>query len=451
MIKKVIIAGAGDIGESLIQALYTNYDVTVIEKNQTVAYKIEKKYDVRVIQGDIRDPEVLQKANLDTKSVFLAMTPDDQVNLASCHIAKSILNVSWTSARLRLKSYLSNEWRLSIQQIFDIDVCLSPEQDVVSSIFKSFEVPGAFDILWMAKRNLVLVGLHLSETFPFRDKALKDIQGFVPWFLCIQIMRQFKPILPKGETVLYVSDSVYFLIQTKDLNLFMDAFGYPPLIMPYKIFLIGTSLIARMLFEAFKKEGLENITVIDEDEEALKEMAMIDPEALLMKGHPLNPDLLAEANIFDATHLISVTKDDTMNILSCLMAGNYGVLHTIALIQKARAIDALFSMGIERMVHPSHVAIARILEKFTESYVAHFYPLEGENAFVICEVFIQKEAKALGQSLSYMQQIFKIWIIIRQEEILTQETRLQEQDRVILSLTFQEYSLFQKWFSPTYS
>jgi trk system potassium uptake protein len=445
---KIVIGGAGEIGQNLIEALYQNYEITVIEANNVLAEKIEKKYDIQVLKGHIADPDILEKSNLSLDCAFIAVTPDDELNLSACHMAKNVLGAVWTGARLKADAYLSPKWKSLIQKSFDIDLFFSPEQDMVSSVLKSFEVPYAFDLLWMGKKKLGLIGIQVQSHFSFLGQSLEEIMMEFQEepFQFIQIIRDFKAFFPKPHDRVMMNDAIYFVAPSHNIPLLMKRFGYDDS-REFNVFVLGSSPLAKGLLMECGRQREMKMTIIDEDESKLMELAPVYPEALLMLGHPLNPDVLLEAGIAQATHTIAATKDDTLNILASLMAVNYGVSHPIALVQKTKTMDALFSMRVEKMVHPSQVIVAKVLEKLTQDSVVHFYPLEGENSVVVIEVVVSKGVRAIQESFQALRDHNLHMIAgIRQKEVFWDLDAIEENDHLILAIDLKDYRRFQKWF-----
>lgn len=87
---KVLIAGAGKISRELIRRLGETWEISLIEKfeerlQQTVAYY---PYIHEARPGDASSPVVLEEAGLSEQDYVLALTDNDQVNLAVCTFAR---------------------------------------------------------------------------------------------------------------------------------------------------------------------------------------------------------------------------------------------------------------------------------------------------------------------------------------------------------------------------
>jgi trk system potassium uptake protein TrkA len=90
-VKRVIIAGGGNIGLRVAQRLEGKCLVKVIESNpartQTIANYLGNGL---VLLGDATDEELLQQESIDETDLFLALTNDDEDNIMSASLAKTM-------------------------------------------------------------------------------------------------------------------------------------------------------------------------------------------------------------------------------------------------------------------------------------------------------------------------------------------------------------------------
>ncbi len=90
-VKKVILAGGGNIGFNLAKMLEQNHSIKVIEATKKRARFIaEELTKALVIKGDCTSEEILFEENIDQCDIFCAITNDDQTNLLSALMAKKM-------------------------------------------------------------------------------------------------------------------------------------------------------------------------------------------------------------------------------------------------------------------------------------------------------------------------------------------------------------------------
>ena len=119
-VKRVMIAGGGNIGFRVAQAIETRYQVKVIETNQQRSeWLAEHLAESLVLRGDSTDEKLLETENVDEMDVFLALTNDDENNIMSSLLAKR-MGCGRVMALINRRSYVD------LLQAGAIDVALSP-------------------------------------------------------------------------------------------------------------------------------------------------------------------------------------------------------------------------------------------------------------------------------------------------------------------------------------
>jgi len=127
-IKRIMIAGGGNIGVRLASLLENNYQVKLVEMSPERA--IEASESLRhaiVLQGDAADEELLIEENIDDTDVFCALTNADEANIISCMLAKRL------GAR-KVMSLINRAAYVDLVQSDVIDIAISPQQATIGSL-----------------------------------------------------------------------------------------------------------------------------------------------------------------------------------------------------------------------------------------------------------------------------------------------------------------------------
>jgi len=99
--KTVIIAGASRFGAGLAGMLSgRDVRVVVIDLDQDAFRKLPDNFDGYQLQGDGTDADLLKEAGIESASVFIAATDDDNVNMLAGQIAGRIFKVPEVFVRL---------------------------------------------------------------------------------------------------------------------------------------------------------------------------------------------------------------------------------------------------------------------------------------------------------------------------------------------------------------
>lgn len=442
---KVIICGAGKIGQSLVHHLSSDHELVVIDTHRKILDSLTSDYDIQTLQGTCLNPKILAKAGIGKGTALVAVTNNDEVNLLCCQLSKFMFGVDVCAIRLKEESYFRREWEDMISQRFGIDVVLHPEKDATLSILQSFKVPYAFDTDVFADNKVRLVGFQVDKRGILLGKSLKEIFSMVDpmIFKVVMLIRNYSSFLPPEDEVLQFGDALYCLIEEKDTSGFLTRLGYHrDHTRPVIIF--GLSSVSECLLESMPSRS---VVVIEENLEKIKKVAPHMPWVQFMQGSPLDPELLKEAHIDEAAYVITLTNDDTTNILAALMCYRYGVSHSIALVQRIGSLSPLFALGIEKMVRPSQLLITRLLRKLTREHIVAFHPLEGDYSGAFIEAVVYENSRALGMLTKDINSEFsQVLGVMRQGELIWESPSLQRGDHVLMAVLPDGYPRFQKLF-----
>jgi trk system potassium uptake protein TrkA len=121
-VRRVVIAGGGNIGVRLAAALESTNHVKLIERNPERARQISEQLSrTTVLHGDGADEELLLEENIDTSDVFVAVTNAEEANILSAMLAKR-LGAHKVLALINKPAYAE------LVEAGTIDIAISPQQ-----------------------------------------------------------------------------------------------------------------------------------------------------------------------------------------------------------------------------------------------------------------------------------------------------------------------------------
>jgi len=127
-VKRVVIAGGGNIGFRLAQILEEQNQVKVIEREQRRARRISDLLrNTIVLNGDAADEELLVEENIDSADVFCALTNSEEANILSAMLAKQL-------GAHRVMALISRPAYADLMQTGPIDVAISPQTVTIGSL-----------------------------------------------------------------------------------------------------------------------------------------------------------------------------------------------------------------------------------------------------------------------------------------------------------------------------
>ena len=127
-VRRVVIAGGGNIGFRLAQTLEQQNQVKLIERDARRARRISELLgNTIVLNGDAADEELLLEENIDSADVFVAVTNAEEANILSAMLAKR-LGCHKVMALINRPAYAE------LMESGSIDVALSPQTVTIGSL-----------------------------------------------------------------------------------------------------------------------------------------------------------------------------------------------------------------------------------------------------------------------------------------------------------------------------
>jgi trk system potassium uptake protein TrkA len=127
-VRRVMIAGGGNIGQRVARALENDYEVKLIEVDRERAEVIAGKLSrTLVLHGEATDENLLAQENIDEIDMFLALTNDDEDNIMAASLAKR-LGCKRVLALINRRAYAD------MVQGGPIDIGLSPAQISIGAL-----------------------------------------------------------------------------------------------------------------------------------------------------------------------------------------------------------------------------------------------------------------------------------------------------------------------------
>jgi trk system potassium uptake protein TrkA len=127
-VRRVVIAGAGNIGFRLASALEERVKVKLIERNPDRARRAaETLRNTLVLTGDAADEELLLEENIDDADAFIAVTNAEEANILSAMLAKKL------GAR-RVMALINKPSYSELMEGGKIDIAISPQTITIGAL-----------------------------------------------------------------------------------------------------------------------------------------------------------------------------------------------------------------------------------------------------------------------------------------------------------------------------
>lgn len=127
--RRIMIAGGGNIGLRLARSIEDNYHVKILETNRVRADMLADQLSrALVLRGDATDEKLLETEGIDETDLFVALTNDEEDNIMSASLAKR-MGARRTLALINRKSYVD-----LVQGGGAIDIAISPAHTSIGTL-----------------------------------------------------------------------------------------------------------------------------------------------------------------------------------------------------------------------------------------------------------------------------------------------------------------------------
>lgn len=210
----VVIVGGGRTGAQLARLLIQhNHDVHVIEDRDEILTRLHREIPTELIhEGNPTYPGVLESAGIRQADVLAAVTSDDDRNLLSCYLAKTLFNVDRTIARVNNPGH---DWLFGSK--FCVDVTISPASIIANLISEQMSMGDMMTLAKLYKGNYSLVEEKIPLDARSIGKAIKDL-GLSDQCVIAGIIRNGDLVMPHGNTVLQADDEVLAVTDANGAN-----------------------------------------------------------------------------------------------------------------------------------------------------------------------------------------------------------------------------------------
>lgn len=225
-----------------------------------------------------------------------------------------------------------------------------------------------------------------------------------------------------------------------------------------KIVIAGAGEVGFHLSKLLVKEE-QDITLIDTDEEVLRyASSQLDVQVIL--GDVSSPEILKSLRLADTKLFISVTTNESSNLLACILAKKFGAKKTIARIMNPEFLEsdqkAYFKeIGVDNLFSPRFLAAREIKRLLNRVSATDVYDFENGKISIIgftadnSSSLINKTFEEFYQEAG--DQHFKVIVILRKDETIfpSKKDRIIAGDHIYISTDIKDFNEVNKYVGKT--
>jgi trk/ktr system potassium uptake protein len=210
-VKRVMIAGGGNIGLRLAESIESRYQVKLIDCDAETARRLSEQLDrAIVLLGDAADEELLLEENIENTDVFCALTNDEEANILSAMLAKRL------GAR-KVMSLINRPSYVDLVQSEAIDIAISPQQATIGSLLthvRRGDVAAVHSLRRGAAEAIEAVAHGDSKTSKVVGRTIDEIK-LPPGTTIGAVVRGEDVIIAHDDTVIESEDHVILFVVDK--------------------------------------------------------------------------------------------------------------------------------------------------------------------------------------------------------------------------------------------
>ncbi len=336
--------------------------------------------DVITIEGDCTTFAVLKKAAVRKADLFIAVRPEESINIISAVLAKQ-LGARKAIVRIDNNEYLEpNNKEMFINM--GIDYLFYPEKVAAREVINLLGHTSTTEYVDFSGGKLSLVVFKLDASSPLIGKSLLEATAdreSLP-YRTVAISREGETIIPRGNDQFQDGDTIYVIANQDDVKSLMFFSGKPN-IEVNNIMILGGSRIGVRIAAELQEEA--NVKLVEYNPEKAYKLTESLEKTLIISDDGRNIDSMIEEGLSNMDAFVAVTGRSETNILAAMVAKRLGVKKVIAEVENLNFINLAESMGIDTIINKKLITASNIFRFTMNTDVQAIKCLTGCDAEVL--------------------------------------------------------------------
>lgn len=392
---KIIIAGAGEVGQHLAKMLSgEDHDITVIDSDAKLLDDLVGLADIVAIEGDCTTFAALRKASVRKADLFIAVNHEENINVLSAILAKQ-LGARKSIARIDNNEYLEPNNKEMFMNL-GIDYLFYPERVAAREVINLLGHTSTTEYVDFSGGKLSLVVFPIDATSEFTGRTVGEVcaqagEDFRP----VAISRDNRTIIPHSRDRFYEGDTVYIIANAAAARKVTGYSGKTNVVIRNLMILGGSRIGVRIATEL---QDELNVKLIEYNAEKAYKLAEMLEKTLIINEDGRDIDAMMEEGITSMDAFVAVTGRAETNILTAMLAKRMGVKKVIAEVENLTYINLAESIGIDTIINKKQITASRIFRFTMDTDVQAIKCLTGSEAEVL-EFVVKPDAPITRSTL----------------------------------------------------
>lgn len=368
---RIIIAGSGMTGTYLATLLsHEQHDIVLMDSDESKLLPLEANFDLMTLQHSPTSIQGLRKAGAKDADLFIAVTPDESSNIASCVLAHHI-GAKKTVARINNNEYLDKQ-NIDFFKKLGISSMIYPEELAAKEIAHTGSYSWIRQIYEVHNGQLLMLGVKMWNTSRLLDIPIRELGSPEKPYHIVAIKRDEDNtvIIPNGDDIIQCGDMVYFMTMKESIPYLQKLCGKETYKDIHNVMIMGGG---KMAMETLKyMDPSFKLKIIENNANRINEIqGIVNDHVMLIHGDARDLGLLHEEGLSNMQEFIALTGSSEENIIACVAARKAGIRKTIARIDNYDYIAMAEELDIGTIINKQTISASHIYQMMLKADVSN--------------------------------------------------------------------------------
>ena len=390
---KVLVLGAGHVGRAVVDALYEDHALTVIDVDAQRLAEFADRYDVRIVQGDGTTRSVVRKAGVEEADLLIACGPKEEANLVCAILAKRLSRAKTVVRTTSME--LLDAWR---EGEIEVDFMISPELETAQAIAGIVGLPAARQTDVFAEGRVQIVEFDVpadvsEDTLVGRPLRRAEIP---PSSKVAALIRDGRMVFPRGEERILPADRVVVIASPESAHAWSRQLTHEDRTID-DIVIFGAGRMGTMMGRVLVGRGMR-VRLVDAHAGRAHDVAEEMPDVRVFQASCFDSTFLERQRIGQAAAVFCM-NDDPKNLYGAVLAKEHGVRLTITLAHDPAAVDVYERGGVDVAINPRQLT-AEEMVRFAHDPRIHKIAMLEDDRFEVLDITVRPDSKLVNRPLS---------------------------------------------------
>jgi trk system potassium uptake protein len=388
---RILVVGAGRVGSTIVEALYGEHELVVIDLDPERLSPLSYRYDVTTFVGNGASRDTLQSAGVQDTELLIACTSRDEANIVAAMFSKKLSPRTVTVVRTENVEYV-HAWR---ERQLDVDFVVCSELETAVAVSQIIGVPAARQTDVFGEGQVQIVEFDIGEGAasevvgrPLREAPVP------PESKVVGIIHGDEIRVPTGGESIRPGDRVIVIGSPQAAQAWGSIIGGAKKRVD-DVVVFGGDPIAAEIARILVGKGI-GLRVVDPDPVRARELADELSEARVYTASATDADFLKRERIGQAEAAVFALGDDASNHYAATFAKLHGVAFAIAIVYEAESPEVFERAGVDVTIDPRSITAEEILRFARDPRTRQVAMLEGDR-FEVLDITVRPESRLAGR------------------------------------------------------